>query len=79
MKWQVVLLGIARDLMGCEQVTLELEPDAVVGTLRAELARAHPQLAELLPSCAIAVDARYATDSEPLHGEIAIVPPVSGG
>ena len=68
------LLQISADLPFGELVD---EPDKIESYL--ELARAHPELAELLPSCAIAVDARYATDSEPLHGEIAIVPPVSGG
>jgi molybdopterin converting factor small subunit len=78
-KREVLLLGVARELAGCDSITLELDDDAEVRVLRAVLAREHPELAELLPSCAVAVDERYAADDAPLRGEIALIPPVSGG
>lgn len=77
----VKLFARARDLAGGrESVSLPGPLPATVGELRRRLAEEFPPLADLLAHCAIAVDQEFATDEQPLAGgEIAIIPPVSGG
>ena len=82
MTHEVLLLGLARDTVGRERTTVELAVDATVRDLRDGLAALHPELAAILPTCAIAIDHRYREDATPLEvmkDEIAVVPPVSGG
>lgn len=78
----LLLLGVLRERAGTDTVELELPPAATIGELREALARAHPELAEFLPSCAVAVAHAYRSDEAGIGEageEIAIVPPVSGG
>lgn len=82
MKHDVLLLGAARERAEVERIEIDLAPDATIAQVRAALAEALPQIAEFLPSCAIALDHRYRRDEETLGEgpvEIALVPPVSGG
>ena len=79
---EILLLGRTRELVGLETTTLELTEASTVGMVRTELERRHPELAPLLPSCAIAVNHHYLDDRSLLgspDAEIALVPPVSGG
>jgi molybdopterin converting factor small subunit len=71
----------ARDLVGGrESVPLEGPRPATVGELRRRLGEQYPPLAGLLARCAIAVGHEFADDDRPLRdGEIAVIPPVSGG
>jgi len=77
----VKLFARARDLAGGrDSVPLPGPLPATVGELRRRLAAEYPPLADLLARCAIAVDQEFATDDQPVKGgEIAIIPPVSGG
>lgn len=82
MEHQIRLVGLARDVAGTECVPCTLPSDATVATLRQELAQQCPPLAELLSSCAIAIDYHYQSDNTPVGKEvteIAVIPPVSGG
>ena len=82
MKHEVLLLGVARERAAAERIEIEIALDATVADLRTELARLSPPIAELLPSCAIAIEHRYRADEDLLGAdpvEIAVVPPVSGG
>jgi molybdopterin converting factor small subunit len=82
MTHEVLLLGLARDTVGRERTTVELAADATVRDLRDGLAALHPELAAILPTCAIAIDHRYREDAtalEVMKDEIAVIPPVSGG
>lgn len=76
----VRLFARARDLAGAETVELNLAA-ATVGELRAELGRAVPALAPLLPHLFIAVNENYAADDVvlPASARVACFPPVSGG
>ena len=77
----VKLFARARDLAGGrESVPLPGPPPATVGELRQRLAEEYPPLADLLARCAIAVDQKFVTDEQLFTGgEIAVIPPVSGG
>ena len=63
MTHEVLLLGLARDTVGRERTTVELAADATVRDLRDGLAALHPELAAILPTCAIAIDHRYREDA----------------
>lgn len=82
MKYVILMLGAARDCAEAERIEVELPGGSTVGDLRSKLAESSPPIAKLLPSCAIAVEYRYRSDTDILEEadlEIAVVPPVSGG
>ncbi len=78
---RVRLFAVARELAGCDQLTVELQGDHTVADLRRALAEAAPALERVLNHSLLAVDAEYATDATPIneHSNIALIPPVSGG
>ena len=71
----------ARDVAGADSAVVALPDRATVATLRRHLADAYPALRGLLERSAIAVNDDYADDNLPLaaNGEVALLPPVSGG
>jgi molybdopterin converting factor subunit 1 len=77
----VRLFALARERAGRSLVALDLPEPATVGDLRRALAAAYPELAPLVPSLLIAVEAEYAADDRPVApgDEVAAIPPVSGG
>lgn len=79
MRHKIKTFGIARDIMGGREVTVETTGNTV-GDLRQELVKAYPQLRDL-NSLFIAVNLNYADDNAVLtpNDEIALIPPVSGG
>jgi molybdopterin converting factor subunit 1 len=81
MKVCVRLFARARDLAGRDTVYLEVAAGSTVGQLRRQLAEAFPALETVLQRCGVAVAGEFAQDAVvlPANGEIAILPPVSGG
>ena len=81
MKLDVRLFARARDVAGCEHVTVELPAGARVADLRAALAAHSPSLRALVPNLLVAVGTDYADDRALLtpQAEVACFPPVSGG
>jgi molybdopterin converting factor subunit 1 len=79
MKCRVKTFGIARDILGSKEVTLEIHGNKVID-LRTDLAKHYPKLGSL-QSLFIAVNQHYAADDTQLleSDEIALIPPVSGG
>ena len=77
----VQLFAVARDLAGCESLTLSVPEGATVSKLREQLFARFPQLVPFAGSLQIAVDQQYASDAALLTAdqEVAIIPPVSGG
>jgi molybdopterin converting factor subunit 1 len=75
------LFAIARQLVGCDEVSVELADGATVGELRREVARQAPALAGVIGHAMVAVDGQYAHDRTviPRDAEVALIPPVSGG
>ena len=79
MKFTVKVFGVARDMMGGKEVTIEIMGSKVID-LRKGLISYYPEL-EKLRSLFIAVNQNYSEDVTELKetDEIALIPPVSGG
>jgi molybdopterin converting factor small subunit len=77
----VRLFGPAREAAGSASVELALSAPATAADAIAELARARPAVAPLLPRTRVAVNLEYVDARTPLApgDEIAILPPVGGG
>jgi len=78
---EILLFGITKDIVGTD--TLQLTDYSNIRTvldLRKWLLSRYPAMGDLR-SLAIAVDNRFADDSDPVHpsAELALIPPVSGG
>jgi molybdopterin converting factor subunit 1 len=80
MKIKILAFGIARDIVGGFETTLELPTDATVADVKQQLTTQFPDF-QKLASLKLAVNADYATDDLILtsEDEIVIIPPVSGG
>ena len=81
MNVQVRLFAAARQAAGQDSVTVQLPEGATIGDLRGQLELHFPQLSALLRQAAFAVDAEYSADTQkiPPRGDVACIPPVSGG
>ena len=77
----VQLHAQAADLAGERQVVVGVGAGATPADLKEALAAAHPCLASLLGSSAVATDREYLSEGAPLGSDerFHIVPPVSGG
>ena len=81
MRVEVRAFGGVADRAGLTVLPVELPDGATVADLRGALASAYPDVAPLLPRCAVAVDLEVAAGDRVLHGgeEVAVLPPVAGG
>jgi molybdopterin synthase catalytic subunit len=81
MKVHVRLYAGLRDLIGQQQLELELAEGATVDELWTQLTRDYPVVTPFLSSLACAVDEEYVPSSHPLRDgdNVALIPPVSGG
>jgi molybdopterin converting factor small subunit len=77
----VRLFGPAREAVGAATVGLALPAGATAADALAELARAHPAVAPLLPRTRVAINLEYVDAGTRVAAgdEIAILPPVGGG
>jgi molybdopterin synthase catalytic subunit/molybdopterin synthase sulfur carrier subunit len=78
---RVRLFAAARQLAGAEAIEVDVPQGATVGELRERLAAQWPQLSPLTPHVLFAINSEYADSRTviPPSGEIACIPPVSGG
>ena len=78
---EVLYFASLRDRTGCDRESVELEADADVATLWRLLRHRHPELAALGYRPMVACDRVYADWARKLSGvgEVAFLPPVSGG
>lgn len=78
---QVRLFALARQAAGTDVVEIHVPDGATVAHVRRALAERHPALAPLVGQMLFAVDGEYASDGQPIPvaGEVACIPPVSGG
>lgn len=81
MQVSIRLFARAKDLAGTDQLRIDLPAKATVAELRRRLADERPELAPILPRCAVAVDNDFAAETLVLQpeNEVALIPPVSGG
>lgn len=80
MNLQILLFGIATDLIGTSSIELTLPENSSVIDLKTTLANKYPSF-QKLDAFAVAVDETYAKDDLILTANniVAIIPPVSGG
>ena len=80
MEINILAFGIAKDILGGNQLQLQLPEAATVAQLKQLLLEKYPAF-EDLRSLAVAVNSAYADDQLELkvQDEVALIPPVSGG
>ncbi|WP_347173331.1 MoaD/ThiS family protein [Polaribacter uvawellassae] len=80
MKIQLLLFGIATDLLQTSSVELEVSDNCTIADFKTEIKTKYPQLKNI-NSYAIAVNEAYASNETLLNQNdvVAIIPPVSGG
>ena len=78
---QVRLFAAVKDAAGTNTLELELPDEATVADLRRHMAEDFPQMTDLLGRVMFAIDTEYAGDVRriPPKGDVACIPPVSGG
>ena len=81
MRIEVRLFAQARERVGSAHARLELPDGSPVSDALTALGRVHPELVELRPHLAVAIDGvlARATDTLADGNELALLPPVSGG
>jgi len=77
----IKLFAILRERAGVSDIGVDLSEPATVADASKALVAQHPELADLLPRVAYAVNRDYARTDSPLADgdEVAVLPPVSGG
>jgi molybdopterin synthase sulfur carrier subunit len=80
MKINVLAFGVAKEIFGSGEVSLEMTNDATIYNLKYLLEQQYPRLKQL-SSYMVAVNNEYALPGDTIHerDEVAIIPPVSGG
>ena len=81
MRIEVLLFAAARDAAGRDSIWIDVPGDATAGDVLEVIGDRLPEISRLLPSCRLAVDCGYVEPGStvPAAGEIALIPPVSGG
>ncbi len=82
MKLRILFFSVLRDIVGAEEVSLELpDGEGDVAAMLAELYRRWPELEAWDGRIRVAADLEYVGREHPLSGvgEVAVMPPVQGG
>ncbi len=82
MQLEVLLFAAAREAANSDSIQISVDAPARAGDVIDAIGRELPQLAQLLPACRLAIDCSYVAPDEMVEedcGEIALIPPVSGG
>jgi molybdopterin converting factor subunit 1 len=81
MKIHMRLFAVAREVVGRQEVVLDVPEGVTAADLLAQLVVQHPGLRRLAPSFRLAVNHEYAEGGQRLAegDEVALIPPVSGG
>jgi molybdopterin converting factor subunit 1 len=77
----ILYFASLRDRLQCEREQLDLPAQAESSEVLQAISRKHPEAADLLATCRLAVDCTFATGRVALseRSEVAVIPPVSGG
>ena len=78
---KVLLFAAAREIVGENEIQIQLEDGSRVSDLRTNLQESYPAMKELLFSSNWSVDQSYVTDDHELTdgSEVGLIVPVSGG
>lgn len=77
----VELFAIAKDLAGCNQISVSVPTPVDASHLKTLIATQHPSLQSILPSCRLAINDAYANEKQEIRegSSVSLIPPVSGG
>lgn len=80
MKCNILLFGIAADIVGSNELTLDIAEDTTINSLKSTLTASYSGFKNV-HQFAIAVNESYANDETLIKANdiVAIIPPVSGG
>ena len=80
MKVQVLLFGIARDIVGQRHLTFDHSEPMDVKSFKQAMEDKYPKMSHLA-HFKVAINQEFAADQQMLHegDEVALIPPVSGG
>ena len=80
MKIKILAFGIAKDILGGANLSVEMPGQPTVGQLKDHLCQSYPAF-EQLASFSIALNTEYAEDGQAIQAgdEVVVIPPVSGG
>lgn len=80
MKVRILIFGIIKDIVGNNQLIVEIEKDSTISILKNRLLKEYPGLVKY-KNYAVAVNEEYVEDHYRLNNNdvIALIPPVSGG
>ena len=81
MRFEVLLFGQLKDIVGRADESLELEPGTNLASIVARYADRYPQFQGLTKSIARSINQEYAQGTAVLRegDEVGLLPPVSGG
>lgn len=81
MKITIKMFAKIRDMVGADEVPLEVPDGCTVAELLAKLEEHHPNVSGMLAKSMVAIDNEFAAGDQVLTetDEVAILPPVSGG
>ncbi|MBI4301707.1 MAG: MoaD/ThiS family protein [Chloroflexi bacterium] len=81
MKLKISVFAIYREMVGKNEIELELDKGAAVADLVRELENVYPRLSGHMDSLMVAVNAVYVEPHYELKDgdEVALIPPISGG
>jgi len=81
MRIKCLFFAGAKDIVGTNELQLELGPDSTSEQLSTQLLSSFPDLQDIWESCIFAVNLTYIDSPVPLKDgdEVAIIPPISGG
>jgi molybdopterin converting factor small subunit len=81
MRIEVLLFAAAKEAAHSDRVQIDVAADARAADVIEAIGLAVPGIANLLPSCRLAIDNCYVAAEHAVtpHSEVALIPPVSGG
>lgn len=81
MRVRVLFFGVLKEIIGCSEESLDIEPDSTIATLFQTYSQRFETLRDKRPSILFARNREFATPGTALaeNDEIAFLPPVSGG
>jgi molybdopterin converting factor subunit 1 len=80
MKITILAFGIAKDILGNNTLSLDIDDQMTVGDIKQYLCDHYPAFKQLA-ALSLAVNTEYAEDEQYIRqgDEVVIIPPVSGG
>lgn len=81
MQIEVLLFAAARDAAGADSIEVDISETATAADVITAIGTEIPTIESLLPACRLAIDCEYVPANARVDqsGEIALIPPVSGG